>query len=236
MKKNNITLISHFFNEEYLLPWFLNQHKNIFNHGIMINYASTDNSVKIIKEICPTWDIIDSKNKYFSAVKIDEEVKEIESKIFGWKICLNVTEHIINLEELPNNNNHVFGVKCYKMIDIEPNILPTYDKSLIEQKNIATNHCTNIGEAGIRFIHTFDSGKYTTGRHGFNSEYSILDNSKIAKYIFSPWNKHFIERKLQIGPKIPESDLKKSMGGHHVFSREEWESQYKQHLINTFKI
>lgn len=236
MKQNNITLISHFFNEEYLLPWFLNQHKNIFNHGIMINYASTDNSVKIIKEICPTWDVIDSKNKYFSAVEIDEEVKEIESKIFGWKIALNVTEHIINLEVLPNIKNHVFGIKCYKMIDIEPNVLPTYDKTLIEQKNIATNHCTNIGEAGTRFIHSFDSGRYTIGRHGFNNSFSMLDDSKIAKYVFSPWNEKFIQRKLQIASKVPESDLKKGMGGHHVFSIEEWESQYQQHLINTFKI
>jgi hypothetical protein len=236
MQENNITLISHFFNEEYLLPWFLNQHKNIFNHGIMINYASTDNSVKIIKEICPNWEIVDSENKYFSAVDIDEEVKKIESKIFGWKIALNVTEHIINLEKLPNIKNYAFGIKCYKMIDIEPDILPTYDKSLIEQKNIATNHCTNIGNAGIRFIHSFDSGKYTIGRHSFMDTFSMLDNSKIAKYVFSPWNKKFIERKIQIAPKITESDLKKGMGGHHVFSIEEWESQYKQHLINTFKI
>ena len=64
----------------------------------------------------------------------------------------------------------------------------------------------------------------------------MLDNSKIAKYIFSPWNENFIQRKTQIAHKVPESDLKKGMGGHHVFSKEEWERQYNQHLINTFKI
>ena len=131
-----------------------------------------------------------------------------------------MTEHIINLEELPNIKNHAFGIECYKMIDIEPNILPTYDKSLIEQKN----------------IHSFNIGNYTIGRHNFNNAFSMLDNSKIAKYIFSPWNENFIQRKTQIAHKVPESDLKKGMGGHHVFSKEEWERQYNQHLINTFKI
>jgi hypothetical protein len=237
--KNNLTLISHFYNEEYLLPWFLKQHKNIFNHGIMINYASTDNSVNIIKEICPDWEIIDSRNKCFSPFEVDEEVMDMESKIVGWKIALNVTEHIVKLEELPNLENHVFGIHCYKMIDIEPNILPTYDKPLIEQKNIATNHNTNIGAAGNRFIHSFNRGCYSIGRHGFNNPNGttpMLDNSKIAKYVFSPWNEDFIKRRMQIGYRIPESDIKKGMGGHHVFSREEWESQYHQHLINTFKI
>ncbi len=53
------TIISHFYNEEYLLPWWLEHHKKYFNHGIMINYASTDNSVSIIKQICPDWTAIE---------------------------------------------------------------------------------------------------------------------------------------------------------------------------------
>lgn len=50
----SLTVISHFYNEEYLLPWWLNHHKNIFDNGILINYGSTDKSVEIIKSICPT--------------------------------------------------------------------------------------------------------------------------------------------------------------------------------------
>ena len=36
----------------------------------MIDYHSMDNSVNIIKEICPTWEIVESKN-------IDREIEEI---------------------------------------------------------------------------------------------------------------------------------------------------------------
>ena len=34
------TIIAHFFNEEYLLPWWLNHHKKIFDYGILFDYSS----------------------------------------------------------------------------------------------------------------------------------------------------------------------------------------------------
>ena len=52
------TVVTHFFNEEYLLPWWLEHHKKYFDHGVMIDYNSTDSSVEIIKKICPTWTIV----------------------------------------------------------------------------------------------------------------------------------------------------------------------------------
>ena len=77
MKK---TIISHFYNEEYLLPFWLKHHSKMFDHGILIDYNSTDRSVDIIREICPTWEIIDSRNELFDAVLIDKEVEDIETR------------------------------------------------------------------------------------------------------------------------------------------------------------
>jgi hypothetical protein len=59
----NSTVIIHIYNEEYLLPFWLNHHKNIFNHGIII-----DNSINICKEICPT------RNPDFGHLNVDLEV------------------------------------------------------------------------------------------------------------------------------------------------------------------
>ena len=72
-------VLCHFFNEEHLLPWWLDHHKKIFDHGIMINYHSTDRSCEIIKEICPTWQIRPSRNEYFHPKDIDAEVMDIEA-------------------------------------------------------------------------------------------------------------------------------------------------------------
>ena len=30
-------LISHFFNEEYMLPWWLKHHREIFDHGVLMH-------------------------------------------------------------------------------------------------------------------------------------------------------------------------------------------------------
>ena len=74
------TLLCHFYNEEWMLPWFLNHHKQIFDHGIMIDYHSTDHSREIIREICPSWDIVTSRNIDFQADTIDIEVNDIDRK------------------------------------------------------------------------------------------------------------------------------------------------------------
>lgn len=56
------TIISHFYNEEYLLPWWLMHHTKIFDHGILINRGSTDRSVEICKLFAPNWEVRDSKS------------------------------------------------------------------------------------------------------------------------------------------------------------------------------
>ncbi|MCA3390648.1 MAG: glycosyltransferase family 2 protein, partial [Roseomonas sp.] len=38
------SVICHFFNEAYLLPWWLKHHVPIFDHGVMIDHGSTDGS------------------------------------------------------------------------------------------------------------------------------------------------------------------------------------------------
>ena len=100
------TITAVFYNEEYLLPWWLEHHKKYFDHGVLFNYDSTDRSVEIIKDICPTWEIKTSKNRVFDAALVDKEIMEFEPSIEGWKICLNVTEFLVGdfsvLDETPN--------------------------------------------------------------------------------------------------------------------------------------
>ena len=111
---NSVTVIAHFYNEEYLLPFWLNHHKNIFSHGILVDYNSTDNSVKIIKSIVPHWKIISSRNEYFDAIDCDQEVMDIEKSIQGWKIALNITEFLMttNLHLILNK------YKTYKALSL----------------------------------------------------------------------------------------------------------------------
>jgi hypothetical protein len=123
------TVICHFYNEEFLLPWWCKHHKQIFDHGIMIDYRSTDRSVDIIKKICPDWEIVTTKNEFFDSTPIDAEVMEIEKKLEGWRIALNVTEflygntdHLISKDEMTQ-----FLIGNYVFVDMEdPAKGPTY--------------------------------------------------------------------------------------------------------------
>lgn len=101
-------VICHILNEEYLLQWWLPHHKQKFDHGIIIDYGSTDGSIDLIKHHTPTWQVVKSVNKNFRAQDIDVEVMHYERSIQeqfprAWMITLNVTEFLIgNTKRLMN--------------------------------------------------------------------------------------------------------------------------------------
>ena len=72
------TVICHFFNEAYLLPWWLPHHIPMFDHGIMIDHGSTDESVEIVQRLAPHWRIVRSRLTMFDAFLTDQEVMSYE--------------------------------------------------------------------------------------------------------------------------------------------------------------
>jgi len=209
------TIISHFYNEEYLLPWWLEHHKKYFNHGILINYASTDNSVSTIRQLCPDWTVINSKNEFFDAKLIDDEVSDIESTVSGWKTCLNTTEFLVGDYSLMNNTpEQEITMPCFIMVDVEPEILPSYNKPLIEQKYHGIHyHGRDPLARRPRLIHNKIRVEYPLGRH--YPDYNT-DKLKVLWYGWSPFNKRSLDRKLQIQNRIPESDKARGFGSQHI--------------------
>ena len=181
----------------------------------MINYASTDNSVSIIRQMCPDWTIVNSRNQLFDAKLIDDEVSDIESTVTGWKTCLNTTEFLVGDYSLMNNTpEQEITVPCFIMVDAEPELSPTYSKSLIEQKYYGIHyHGRDPLARRPRLIHNKIRVNYPLGRH--YSDYNT-DKLKVLWYGWSPFNNKSIERKLQIQNKMPESDKTNGFGSQHV--------------------
>ena len=99
------------YNEEFMLNHWLKHHKNIFDHGIVLDYKSTDSTLDLIKTIVPNWEVITAKNyQWFDSEINDKEIMECEEKLKGWKICLNTTEFIVcsdfreKVQKLDNTN------------------------------------------------------------------------------------------------------------------------------------
>jgi len=227
------TLISHFYNEEWLLPWFLNHHKTVFDHGIMIDYHSTDRSVEIIKEICPKWEIHKSKNTYFGWAEVDSEVCDYEKNIQGWRIALNVTEFLIgNYERLSEtkSNTNIY-LDQFVFVDMNNNQEPkTLDHNipLYEQRKwgygTASNNQLKTGTTprSMRSIHNYAFKYPIGGRHIWKGSPSHEDLA-IFYYGWASQQEEALERKLQIQTKIPLSDRKKKHGpgSHHLITKEQ---------------
>lgn len=219
------TIISHFYNEEYLLPWWLEHHKKYFNHGIMIDYASTDSSVDIISSICPDWTIVKSRNQFFDAKLIDDEVSDIESTVTGWKTCLNTTEFLVgNFSVLDDTPEQELTVPCLIMVDSEPEKQPTYNIPLTDQKYHGIHYKGRDPLARRpRLIHNKKRVEYPLGRHypDYNTE-----ELKVLWYGWSPFNRKTLDRKLQIQNRIPESDKSRGFGSQHIADEQKLNTIY----------
>ena len=215
------TIVSHFYNEEYLLPWWLNHHKQIFDHGILIDYNSTDASVDIIRDICPNWEVVKTRNKHFDAIAIDEETMDIEKDLQRWRIILNTTEFLIgNFNSLVNNEDKIdFFIPALIMVDSKEQEFsyPSREKSLIEQRRFGASYKQHFSFKNARKFSNYFS-PYPCGRHysTYNTETFL-----ILWYGFSPMNEKLLERKLQIQDKISEEEKKSGLGGHHLTNKEE---------------
>jgi len=110
-KRKQVMLITHFYNEEILLPYWIRHHASMFDHAILIDYRSTDSSRKIIEDLAPsTWRVVstqaprftvefeghDRTASLFSASQCDSEVAEWELKYPNdWHIALTMTEFLV---------------------------------------------------------------------------------------------------------------------------------------------
>lgn len=208
MKK---TILCHFYNEEYLLPWWLKHHRQFFDHGIMINYASTDNSVNIIKELCPTWEIVESKNKDFIGDDIDTEVAEIEKNVEGWRICLNVTEFLLGnfsiLTDTPDKTN-IFAPVVVIVDEKEYRDSDDVNKNehLYYQFLKGMNFKESYTKHKFRALRNFKAG-YTFGRHYKKGQHFINDEDHyefiIFKCMYAPMTEELFQRKMQIQHRMP---------------------------------
>jgi nucleoside-diphosphate-sugar epimerase/2-polyprenyl-3-methyl-5-hydroxy-6-metoxy-1,4-benzoquinol methylase len=220
------TLISHIFNEEYLLPMWLEYHKTIFENIIIIDYNSTDNSINICKSICPNATIINSRNSEFDAQFVDQEVMDIENGIEGFKIVLNTTEFLVCNKPLHEifkdyeNTNVCIRIQSYSPYSNKIEDINNYKKLFFNLTN--KDVVFDYYRAGYRYIHNYNNGSYSLGRHD-TSHHNIIssDNSlNIIWFGFYPMNEMILKRKLQIQERIPLNNKERGWGYQHYTNRE----------------
>ncbi len=228
MNKIKTTLLTNVFNEEYLLPFWLNHHKNMFDEIIVINYNSTDKSMEICKNICPDCKIVESRNKYFSAVQIDNEIMDIENNIEGIKIVLNTTEFLFcekSIKDLFINDTQPtsYAINAVSPHSINPYIINNNYELF---SNLLNDDVFYHNDRGPRQLHTFVNGNYSVGRHTTYNPSIPTNKAHIIWFGYYPFNDNLLKRKLQIQENIPQldkdKDKDKDMGWefHHFWSKD----------------
>lgn len=211
--KKTVTL--HFYNEEFLLPWWLKHHSKIFDHGILINHHSTDRSIEICKEICPTWEIVDTKNSDFSVEALDTELTEIESRIDGWRCSLSVSEFIVgnygHLDETPGKQ---LIVPTVTFMDFNPSGQLNINLDLWKQIGTAVLPDKHPTFRRPRSIHNKPVEYPKWGRHWDPSLINVKDLFifHFGNCISSP---EMLARRLQIQDRIPTKDKERGWGHNH---------------------
>lgn len=233
MSLQKITVLTNIYNEEYLLPFWLIHHRDIFDHGIIIDYRSTDRSVEICKKICPTWTVITTRNRYFDAEDIDKEFMDIENTINGAKIVLNTTEFIFSKKPLceyfSSNDTKSLAIKAFSphtLTEMDPkNIHDLYDSFL--SRSVLYRY-----DRGVRQLHNYKNGSYGFGRHQTNNPHIEIDDIVIIWLGYFPLNENMWKRKLQIKENISEMEHKKGFGFHHLWDKSVMIS-YNNEKVNT---
>ena len=218
----NTTLLTHIFNEEYLLPLWLRHHKDMFDNIIIVDYNSTDRSIEICRSICPECIIIKTQNDCFGAELIDREIMAIETQIEGAKITLNTTEFLFC--EIPIKNMFIansdpvsYSINCITPYSLKPREI-TNDCSFF--RTLLNHDVVYHHDRGYRQLHTYPNGRYNVGRHNTNNKTIPTTIAHIVWFGMYPMNENIMKRKLQIQQNIPQIDKDCFNGVQHLWSQE----------------
>ena len=243
------SVICHFFNEAYLLPWWLKHHVPLFDYGVMIDHGSSDNSVELIRLHAPHWRIVHTRLVDFNAFLNDLEVMRFEQELPGWKIALNATEFLVSVNSLrkveewcEQNNLDGFACSGFVAVDLEPDILPTHDQSLLVQKPWAIDDNKTLERVdrinrGLtdtpernRFYHRDQVGMHFPGRHRSHHPASRRrrPDVMVIHFGYSPWNDSALARKIQIQQRLNSKDLARGWGIQHLRGEKEWNAEYEK--------
>ena len=216
------TLLTNIFNEEYLLPFWLQHHKNLFDNIIILDYKSTDRSVEICKTICPNCKIITTRNKHFDAEEIDQEFMEIEAGIPGIKMILNTTEFLFCETPIKDIFSKINAPISISVLCNSPYSKTQYNVNNNNElfSNLLNDDIVFHHDRHTRQIHNYSNGNYTVGRHDTRNTSCKTTQLHIIWLGYYPMNNNLLKRKLQIQQNIPQRDKDRGLGFQHLFSAE----------------
>ena len=241
MREPRLTVICHFRNEEVYLRYWLRHHLHLFDHGVLIDYASTDRSREVIRAFAPHWEVRASRNDAFASAAVDAEVMDIEREFGGWKMCLNATEFLVHhdlreyLAGFRARHPAAAGVMTTGLIvqDAPDQVgVPLTDADLWDQRHFGCAEPDVVnGNCHLRrrLLHRDTHGRYGPGRH----TNGVTDLRDPPLYLFwYGWCPLDMKkaRNRSTRPMVPGCDLARGWGVHHTMADDEVDEAWRAYL------
>jgi hypothetical protein len=233
-------LVTHVWNDELYIRGWLRHHKALFTHGVIIYYESSDNTLAIIKEEVPHWDIVKPTIAKLTTGELERQIHGIEALYPGWwKLCLTVTEYLIATDldaELERwSGTTGFYLNGYGLVESLFESKVPYDKDVpvIHQRSFGfdmTEVYVDGRNDGRRYFHQNTNGNYSLGRHWTMNDH-VLDHPIkdlfLVRAFYSPFNQEAIDRKLNMGKNISAKDIAEGRCWQHFYSLEDIQYDHK---------
>ena len=196
-KRRGTLLVSHFYNEALLLPYWIAHHAPMFSSAILIDYNSTDGSAELVRQLAPrTWKVVPSWDGEFDAENLDRQVKQWEmTRPDDWRIALTTTEFLVmpgfheQLAALdPGPSGHRV-LHFHSLIAVGDDTIPLKPPSaepLVCQRGVFVEPQRGLllgGRSGGAFYDRFmhvglgSNYVYTLGRHGMSGSVTQAENN-----------------------------------------------------------
>jgi hypothetical protein len=236
---SKFTLFTECLNGEPLLPFWLEHHRQLFDHGVIVLYPSKDRSESIIREICPDWEIVKPvKHREYSCAGVDEEIMIQEARHTGWKLALNVTEFAVAqdlsavVRSVPAKTRCILPIDVAVMVDTPDTVNERLhpDIPLLEQKHhgVFSKDYLLWRCRHFRQLHQASNGQYDVGRH--NSRVKPQAKSPlfyIAWFAWSPYRIIYV-RKLAVQKQLSKVDIKVRRGWQHHVTPDEQDARFNR--------
>jgi hypothetical protein len=211
------TLISHIYNEEFLLPFFIEHHYGKFDNGIILDFGSTDASLRVLQELAPSWQVIDCSGETFGALKLDALVHSIEEKTDGVCLVLTITEFFIGD---PRFISAGMVLPSYSLLRTSKDPEIKGGESFHQVYRFGISPFNQVENSNSEWILRMKGRKikttkeqYPIGRH-----FEIFGRTPFLIYRVANClaSNEMIKRRLQIQERVPLGDVKLGFGAQHT--------------------
>ena len=247
-----IGMVSHFYNEEMMMPYWVLHHAHMFDEVVVVDHHSTDKSAQIFREYAPSsWRLVNTTLEFFDAVGTDQEVAKYEHTFVSpWRVALTTTEFIIHPDLASDLINLERDVEAMRLPSLR--ITGNDSRPLLRFESLIRQRSLIILREWItqysRFVHRLRHSPaapnpYSPGRHGMSQHRVKVDDTNvqecahgwIAKFAYSPWPE-CLQRKLQIGKRIPKDHFERKMGTQHNTTAEKLAEERNASIAQSFEL